>query len=110
MTLIVNIGFLFIFLILFLHYANSCYVYPPDKKDPCADVNCENGALCLPSVDGMSAQCQCIEKCYDYGDSVNSRPVCGVNGVDYKNVCELKKASCLGHKEIKVKYYGKCGK
>ncbi|XP_064642356.1 agrin-like isoform X19 [Lineus longissimus] len=78
------------------------------KKDPCAEKICENGARCVPSVDGFSARCQCIEKCYDYGDSMNSWPVCGVNGVDYKNLCELKKTSCLQMKDIKVKYYGKC--
>lgn len=37
-----------------------------------------------------------------------SQIVCGSDGVDYKNFCQLKKESCQLSKEIKVYYFGKC--
>jgi hypothetical protein len=36
--------------------------------------------------------------------------VCGSNGQDYKNFCELKKHSCRQNRESKIFYFGKCSK
>jgi hypothetical protein len=36
--------------------------------------------------------------------------VCGSNGQDYKNFCELKKHSCRQNRENKIFYFGKCSK
>jgi hypothetical protein len=36
--------------------------------------------------------------------------VCGSNGQDYKNFCELKKHSCRQNRDNKVFYFGKCSK
>ena len=52
--------------------ASACYLFPPDAKDPCLDVLCSFGAQCVPSLDGLTARCQCPERCDDYGDSVGS--------------------------------------
>lgn len=35
--------------------------------------------------------------------------ICGSDGKDYMNECELKKTSCRAHRPIVVKYRGKCG-
>ena len=88
---------------------NCCYVFPPGKRDPCEGHECHIGAICVSSSDGYKARCQCPE-CYSYGDSVGSTPVCGNDGQDYANLCELKLASCNTMREIMVKYYGKCSK
>ena len=89
---------------------NGCYVFPPGKKDPCEGKTCHLGAICVSSSDGNSARCQCPLECNSYGDSVGSTPVCGNDGQDYANWCELRMASCKTMTEIKVKYYGKCSK
>ncbi|XP_067659553.1 agrin-like isoform X7 [Haliotis asinina] len=78
------------------------------KKNPCEDHPCNFGAICVPSLDGTSHRCTCQNRCDSYGDNVGSTPVCGNNGVDYKNMCELERAACTSMKEIRVKYFGKC--
>ncbi|EFX72773.1 hypothetical protein DAPPUDRAFT_254089 [Daphnia pulex] len=49
-----------------------------------------------------------VAKCSSYGDSVGSRPICGVDGKDYANMCELHKSSCLANRMIAVKFQGSC--
>ena len=88
----------------------ACYVYPPDVKDPCKEKECSYGAQCVPSLDGLTARCQCPQRCNRYGDSVGSTPVCGSNGKDYENQCEMRRAACNEMIDIRVKYFGKCGK
>ncbi|KAL5014686.1 hypothetical protein ScPMuIL_008956, partial [Solemya velum] len=78
------------------------------KTDPCEGMDCYDGAVCVPSKDGNTARCMCIEQCYDYGDSVGRKLVCGDDGQEYASRCELQKASCAAMRDIKVKYYGKC--
>ncbi|GFR62640.1 agrin-like [Elysia marginata] len=86
----------------------GCYVFPPGKTNPCTNQRCLYGAECMPSQDGKTARCQCPSECPNYGDSQGGGPVCGSNGVDYPNMCELRKESCTSMKNIRVKYYGKC--
>lgn len=38
-----------------------------------------------------------------------SGAVCGSNAKDYKNLCELAKASCASQTRITIKYFGLCG-
>lgn len=89
--------------------SDACYVYPPDVRDPCEGKVCSFGAQCARSLDGLTARCQCQERCELFGDNIGSAPVCGNDSVDYANMCELRRASCRDMKDIHVKYYGKCG-
>jgi len=89
--------------------STGCYVYPSDVQDPCAGKTCSFGAHCVASVDGLVARCQCLESCSTYGDSVDSWPVCSTLGVDYDNVCEMRKAACRLMTDVEKKYDGKCG-
>ena len=91
------------------HSTLSCYVYPADITDPCEGKQCSFGAQCVPSLDGQTARCQCPEQCSHYGDSVGSRPVCGSDGVTYRNVCELKRSACHAMEDVTVKYEESCG-
>ena len=88
----------------------SCYVFPPGKKNPCANKRCSLGAICVSTKDGTDSRCVCPLVCYHYGNSDDNIPVCGNNGKDYDNYCELRKDSCESMTEIKVKDYGRCGK
>ena len=89
--------------------STGCYVYPSDVQDPCAGKTCSFGAHCVASVDGLVARCQCLETCNSYGDAVDSWPICSTDGVDYDNVCEMRKAACRLMTDIEKKYDGKCG-
>ncbi|GFU04717.1 hypothetical protein NPIL_519981 [Nephila pilipes] len=80
---------------------------PCDLKDPCEEKECHFGAQCQPSLDGRTAECMCPEKCATYGDG-RSRTVCGTDGKDYPNICELRRTSCLEMREIEVRYKGHC--
>ncbi|XP_059489147.1 agrin-like isoform X3 [Neocloeon triangulifer] len=79
-----------------------------DMPDPCAQKQCPPGARCVASADGRSARCECPAKCPAYGDHVGSRPVCGSDGVDYANLCQLRRAACTADADITVRYHGKC--
>ncbi|XP_063914885.1 agrin-like isoform X2 [Zophobas morio] len=79
-----------------------------EQNDPCRDKQCGFGARCVVSPDGRNASCVCPDKCPSYGDHTTSRPVCGSDGVDYKNQCELQKAACTSNANITVKFLGKC--
>ena len=91
------------------HGASGCYVFPPEMVDPCRDKRCSFGAHCVPSLDGLTARCQCPQQCDNYGDSVGSTPVCGTDSRDYANTCEMRRAACSEMRDIEKKYDGKCG-
>lgn len=40
--------------------------------------------------------------------SLFAKTVCGNDGKDYENFCELKKESCRSSRDIKIFYFGKC--
>jgi len=93
----------------FIPVSLPCYVYPTGVRDPCNDRQCSYGARCTASLDGLSARCECPQRCYDYGDSIDSIPVCGSDGFDYRSACELKLAACREMRPIEKRYDGRCG-
>ena len=108
---IVKVGLIFqtIFIVC-LEISISCYVFPADVKNPCVGRKCSFGAVCVSSLDGLSARCQCPDKCYNFGDNDDGQPLCGTDGVDYGNACELRRTSCREMRDIFKKYDGNCGK
>lgn len=95
--------------VVLMRVASSCYVFPAEQENPCKDKKCPFGARCVPTADGKAAECKCPENCPNLGDHVGSRPVCGSDGLDYRDNCELRRAACLASTEISIKYQGKCG-
>ena len=87
----------------------GCYKFPTDAKDPCLAKECRFGAHCRPSPDARNADCVCPTTCATYGDARGSRPVCGSDGRDYANVCELRRHSCRQMRDIHVRFGGACG-
>ncbi|CAN7943341.1 unnamed protein product, partial [Ixodes hexagonus] len=80
-----------------------------DVADPCLEKRCEWGAECRPTLDGRGADCVCPDKCVSYGDARGSRPVCGSDGRDYPNSCELRRASCNAMRDVQHRFTGPCG-
>uniref|UniRef100_A0A1A7XDU0 Agrin n=1 Tax=Iconisemion striatum TaxID=60296 RepID=A0A1A7XDU0_9TELE len=77
---------------------------PCSLKDPCADVTCSYGSTCVQSSDGLSAKCMCPLSC----DGKPVQTVCGSDGKDYRNECELHQHACKNQKNIRVQYQGHC--
>ncbi|VBB29084.1 unnamed protein product [Acanthocheilonema viteae] len=82
-----------------------------EKRNPCEDLRCGPGEQCVISENGkgyISAHCVCPEQCDDFGDSVESSPVCSNDGIDYPSLCHLRAHACKTKHNESVKYYGKC--
>ncbi|VDM34406.1 unnamed protein product [Toxocara canis] len=56
----------------------------------------------------MSAHCVCPHECDNYGDSVESSPVCATDGTDFESLCHLRAYACKAKQNVTIKYYGKC--
>ncbi|EFP07680.1 CRE-AGR-1 protein [Caenorhabditis remanei] len=83
---------------------------PCKKRNPCEDLRCGPGEDCVVNqINGiLLAQCVCPTQCPNYGDSVESSPVCSSHGVDYQSSCHLRHHACESKTNITVKFYGRC--
>ncbi|VDN02225.1 unnamed protein product [Thelazia callipaeda] len=82
-----------------------------EKRNPCEDLRCGPGEQCVISENGqgyISAHCVCPQQCDNYGDSVDSSPVCSTDGTDYQSLCHLRAHACQTKQNESVKYYGRC--
>jgi len=79
-----------------------------DSRDPCATVRCYFGAQCVASADSLTGTCECPSANNDTRCSPDE-PVCGDDNRDYRNVCQLRTASCHNQRLINIKFHGKCG-
>ncbi|XP_034029246.1 agrin [Thalassophryne amazonica] len=77
---------------------------PCSLKDPCSDVFCSYGSTCVQSSDGLSAKCMCPISC----TGKPQQTVCGSDGKDYRNECELHQQACKTQRNIRVQYQGPC--
>ncbi|XP_062247965.1 agrin isoform X2 [Platichthys flesus] len=77
---------------------------PCSLKDPCADVKCSYGSTCVQSTDGLAAKCMCPLGC----EGKPEEKVCGSDGKDYRNECELHQHACKSQKNIRVHFQGPC--
>uniref|UniRef100_A0A3B3DND2 Agrin n=1 Tax=Oryzias melastigma TaxID=30732 RepID=A0A3B3DND2_ORYME len=77
---------------------------PCSLKDPCAEVTCSYGSTCVQSSDGLAAKCMCPLGC----DGKARETVCGSDGNDYRNECELHRYACKNQKNVRVQYPGSC--
>lgn len=99
-----------VFVLVLARLTRACYKFPADVADPCLEKRCEWGAECRPTLDGRGADCVCPDKCVSYGDARGSRPVCGSDGRDYPNSCELRRAACNAMRDVQHRFTGPCGK
>ncbi|KAG8193223.1 hypothetical protein JTE90_005570 [Oedothorax gibbosus] len=75
-----------------------------DVKDPCKTTECHFGSMCTPSPDGRKALCVCSQDCVRHDKIV----VCGTDGRNYLNACEMRKAACREMRDIQVHFEGVC--
>lgn len=86
-----------------------------EAKDPCLNVTCLLGSKCISR--GPSYACACtrddacdkeennsIEGSFEGRNDV----LCGTDGREYSNMCQLKYKMCLNQKEINVSHRGSC--
>lgn len=87
--------------------AYQCFELKTLNTEACSQ--CEYGSDCVLSG-RTNVTCRCIERCYSYGDSVDSQKVCNADGQTYDSICHLRKYSCEAKKEPAVRFVGKCGR
>ncbi|CAB1329550.1 unnamed protein product [Coregonus sp. 'balchen'] len=73
-------------------------------KDPCSEMTCSYGSTCIQSSDGLSAKCMCPLSC----DGKPEQVMCGSDGQDYRNECELHKQACHTKKNVRLQRQGSC--
>jgi len=113
-------------------FVNCCVFVGKEQLEQrmCKDKECPFYGKCKLSEHTLEPICVCPHECepmvtnssllasnfgfsYGYGIRDNEllgQTVCGNDGNNYKNFCELQRESCLSNKEIKIFYYGKCSK
>ena len=70
----------------------------------CNSSNCQFGGQCTVDSSGLS-RCECRIYCTRQYD-----PVCGSDGVTYKNPCAMRVARCEFQSDITRDHFGQCGK
>ncbi|CDQ94575.1 unnamed protein product, partial [Oncorhynchus mykiss] len=84
--------------------STSVFSLPAALEDPCSEVTCSYGSTCIQSSDSLSAKCMCPLSC----DGKPEQVVCGSDGQDYRNECELYKQACHTQKNFRLQHQGYC--
>lgn len=81
------------------------YLFVP--SGPCdLAKGCTNNAACTGNFDGsITCKCRTADECPSDGDGV-----CGSDGRNYTNKCQLDVMACANSKEIQVQHTGPCGR
>lgn len=99
---------------LFLKFNSTCLIIGKDNLEEklCSDKTCPNYGSCKLNRNSFTPECACPTECKDESEQQNTlilgSGICGTDGKDYLNFCELKNYSCKKNREIKIAYFGKC--
>eukprot|EP00117_Sycon_ciliatum_P050308 scpid92993/ scgid35525/ Follistatin-related protein 5; Follistatin-like protein 5 len=83
----------------------KCRKFNRSKKvaGVCTGVRCGKGQLCVPKLDGSGPTCRCRLKC-----KTAESKVCGTDGREYRNSCEMHRQACLHARKLRVYTAGPC--
>eukprot|EP00795_Rhopilema_esculentum_P015674 gene15674-6965_t len=70
----------------------------------CTDIKCPPSKICVMDENGNPG-CRCLVECKK---KFGTGPVCGHNGVEYPDLCDLINAECKTGDYILVRKYGSC--
>jgi hypothetical protein len=74
----------------------------------CKFINCLNGKQCIEDQNFLP-QCVNCPKCSQKNRTLDLKKlVCGVDGITYRSMCELRQKSCKIGKSIQPAYRGPC--
>ncbi|XP_043232280.1 follistatin-A-like isoform X2 [Amphibalanus amphitrite] len=83
---------------LLMAYKGAC-------QTSCKSVKCaRKNEQCVLDQNRIPHCAPCLRRCSDRASS----PICGVNGVTYKNRCQARRAACLNGSAIPIAYRGPC--
>ncbi|OXA63935.1 Follistatin-A [Folsomia candida] len=83
-----------------ISYYGSC-------RMTCSKLTCPGKKQCLLDQNSIP---HCVNCTTRHCPVANGKSVCGVNGVTYPNVCQLRQTACQKGKAIQVAYKGPCKK
>ena len=75
-----------------------------EDKPVCTDIKCPPSKICVMDENGNPG-CRCLVECKK---KFGTGPVCGHNGVEYPDLCDLINAECKTGDYILVRKYGSC--
>ena len=77
-----------------------------ENKDPCKDVVCPRGQMCVSHMDNGEkfTTCECPQEC----SAEESEPLCTFYNRQFNSRCEMHKYACAHDLTMKVKNQGNC--
>ena len=79
------------------HNKKSLDIKYNSKCDPCENMECHSGTRCKIDSKTRQGVCSCGEKCLP-----EVKTVCGSDGYDYTNECELQRHACMLNRKIEI--------
>ena len=110
-------------LFLTTRFGDCCIIIGTEQLEQnlCKTKVCSNYGKCRIDESRLVPECVCPAECeaddfvgmlsdwLKHANLTRDELVCGSDGKDYKDFCQLRKMSCQQNKEIKIVHVGNCG-
>ena len=84
----------------------KCVYLPSRSLEDCQNVKCPNGKVCLLVKNTGEPLCYPKVHC---NPALNPEPVCGTNGVTYRNMCAMRLSKSKRGRTPDLAHKGPCG-